>query len=363
MRITCKYSGLELASYKHFSHLHVADTHPIFAVKQQCLFGMLHQWEDMQSQEKHLYYLALANSTGLVTFHIPSKPTRKIMESTINRLATIVGWIAEFQANWSRQYQLDFPRYRIASDNADCKNIGEWLAALEAVKQDWYDGKAVVEHRHAMKQKEKQLELMARQGITTKKFTKMLAEWAIDVSCEDEQGITESTKQFWLDLMCTSKDKLYQAVIQGHPVTTNDVDELIAHFETTLPHGDSAVAYTVMQHVRELRKAYSSGLGLYSILDDIGLGGDLLGATSQPATTGSLATSSDSDSTSSEVEVNQPVANCSLPRPTQATIDLYLAGEPVSTAYPTRVAYLLQRAKFGTAKQEVLRYLQAGGKL
>ena len=312
MQILCRYSGLQLARYKHFRGLEIADVHPIFSLKPRILWRLADSFyvERTTSEERHLLFLAVAHNTGLLRFTVPAVPTDTTILSCWDHLKNIAGWIEQLQAPG-----VHFPSYVVRSDTRTMHNFKEWLKALDAIRRDFYEGQAKQEHKARMISLESKLERMILAQITEKQrgINSIMANWALEVS---EAPL--ATRAHWTKILLTSRDRVYT-------LNPDDIKALITHLEENLPHG-SISANAVMRRVRELLEQQADGLGLYEILDD--------------------STSDDANDSNSDNSIKE---TANIPAALSAVAGAP-ANEPQPHHYTSRVSYLVARAQWNLAQ-------------
>lgn len=254
MQILCRYSGLELSRYNHFKGLEIADVHPIFSIKPRILWRLADNFykEPTTMDERRLLFLAVAHSTGLMRFTMPATPSDTTILACWDHLKHIAGWIEQLQAPG-----VHFPSYVVRSETRALGNFKEWLKALDAVRNAFYEGQAKQEHKARMISLESKLERLILSQIVQKQkgINSTMATWALEVS---EAPL--AYRAAWTKILLTPRERIYT-------ISATDIKALITHLEENLPHG-SLSASAVMRRVRELLEQQANGLGLYEILDD-----------------------------------------------------------------------------------------------
>lgn len=285
MKATCRYTGLELVSSSGFARWCALSEHPIFAVQLDELIQLAaSEWSpEMFILDKKLLMLAIAKSCDLLTWTkgkdiIPAAPSIQVVESSIDNLLSIAGWI-DFQraANKLTAY----PSLRITEETADMGSFPSLLASI-IESRDYTDKQERREHRLKCLENNAR-NLSAKCRIGANKETALLrttADWALMVTegALDEESIGDAVRSYWRDMLMTSATKL-----KAKGFSAADVDELRDFMTDYLPHG-SVIAHDVIAHCNSLAKV--------NIFNDIDGGailsarilqsGNLIACTSEP---------------------------------------------------------------------------------
>lgn len=270
MKATCKYTGLELLSSSGFARWAVISEHPIFAVPLDTLIKLAaDSWSpEMFVLDKKLLFLAIAKNCELISWRenhsiIPAKPTPAVIESCIEPLLQIAGWI-DFQRFYNKF--AGYPSLLITEETYEMQTFQPMLISI-INSRDVTEKQERREHRLiCLENNAKNLSAKCRIGAN--KETALLrttAEWAIAVTEEAlNAGMWEmEIREQWKEMLQTSASRL-----KAKGFSIDDVMDCQDFMTDNLPHG-SVIAHDVIAHLHRLIAVNS-----FSDID----GGVILGA-------------------------------------------------------------------------------------
>lgn len=270
MKAICRYTGLELLSSSGFARWNVVSEHPIFAVPLAELVELAAtNWSpEMFVLDKKLLMLAIAKNCRLVNWEhneavIPATPSMATVESSIQMLLQIAGWI-----DYQRFNDKDscYPSLHITEESADMRSFAPMLKEIFD-SRDYTEKQEKREHRLTCLEHNAK-NLSARCRIGDNKETALLnttAEWALTVTEDalDAERVGQDIRTDWKSMLMTSATK-----IKAKGFSIADVEELRDFMTDNLPHG-SVIAHDVIAHLHRLVE-----VNAFSDID----GGAILGA-------------------------------------------------------------------------------------
>ncbi len=279
MKAICRYSGLDLLSSSGFARWQVVSEHPVFTVPLEELITLAAStWSpEMFVLDKKLLVLAIAKNCELITWEntrelMPAVPSIKTIESSIEQLLLVAGWI-DFQRSVNKHST--YPQFRISEDTADMHTFPVMLKEI-IDSRDYTEKQERREHRLICLENNAR-NLSARLRIGDNKEASLLrttAEWAIMVTDEaiKAERVKVDISEYWKEILMTSASKL-----KAKKIPINDVEELREFMVDNLPHG-SVIAHDVIAHLQRL-----ISVNVFSDID----GGAIMSA--RMLTTGTLA--------------------------------------------------------------------------
>ena len=183
MKSICQKSGIPIWKSDLLLGMDLADEHPIFRAKRQLILtpNMIHRFSKSENEmEKRLIFLATINCTHLVEWHVPACPTLHTLESAFYKAISLCEWVAF--AEYKLAKIVSFPQYVIRSDNADLKNIGEWLNAIDEIRSRVLRKELERDKNAALLQQESEIKReLGEANFFGKAFTPKLAKWALEL--------------------------------------------------------------------------------------------------------------------------------------------------------------------------------------
>ena len=283
MKATCRYTGLDLLSSSGFARWCVISAHPIFSVPLDEVLQMAAiEWSpEMFLLDKKLLMLSIAKQCNLITWDeqrdevIPATPSMNTIESSIQPLLQIAGWI-DFQRSINKLST--YPSLRITEETQDMRNFPAMLSEIIS-SRDYTEKQERREHRLiCLESNARNLSAKCTIGADKEKaLLRVTAEWAMMVTEEylNAERVDESIRADWKLMLTTSASQL-----RAKGFSINDVNEMRDFMVDYLPHG-SVIAHDVVAHLNRLVAVNS-----YSDID----GGTILSA--RILTDGNLVASS-----------------------------------------------------------------------
>lgn len=270
MKAICKYTGLELVSSSGFARWCVVSEHPIFAVPLDELIQMASiEWSpEMFVLDKKLLLLAIAKQCDLLTWQfntaiIPANPSISTIESSIQDLLQIAGWI-DFQ-RYSNKFS-SYPALHITEETASMLAFPDMLRTVINTR-DYTDKEERKDHRlKCLANNAANLSAKCRIGANREaSLLRTTAEWALLVTDDalNRERVSPEIKEDWKTMLMTSASN-----IKAKGFSIADVDELRDFMVDNLPHG-SVIAHDVITHLQRL-----VAINDYTDID----GGAILGA-------------------------------------------------------------------------------------
>ena len=253
MKAVCRYTGLDLLSSSGFARWAVISEHPIFAVPLEELISMAaSSWSpEMFVLDKKLLLLAIAKNCELITWEntrelVPANPSIATIESSIETLLNIAGWI-DFQRVNSKHGS--YPSLRITEETAAMHGFPGMLHSIVS-SRDVTEKQERREHRLVCLENNAR-NLSAKCRIGANKETALLrttAEWALTVTDDalNAERVDISIRSDWKEMLMTSATR-----IKAKGFSIADVEELRDFMTDNLPHG-SVIAYDVIAHLHRL---------------------------------------------------------------------------------------------------------------
>lgn len=264
MQATCRYSGVQFFSEHFRSLLRVEHAvHPIFSLPSTSLIDLSSEWlaGKMDKRETRLYFLSLANSTGLLDWKAgcAARPTDKIIETNMEPLIRMVNWHASVRPD-----HFEFPMFAVTLDSRTMQNIYHWIDSIEDIKKDWKNNYKASRLRMELEAKEERLnKLINSHSRSVESYAGRVADWAITATRNNSVPLDQNTRdqeQRWKELFCLRGDEIYQA-------NRLDLEDLYEYMETNLDvYGDQLYATITLRHLRKLvylnAKGFSHALGM-----------------------------------------------------------------------------------------------------
>ena len=319
MKTICQKSGVILHKSDLLMGFDLADEHPIFRAKSSIIFG-----KDMMTRflltenndEKKLIFLAFLNATYLVDFHYPASPSPLTMAKYWNLTADLAQWVRF--AEYKLAKIVTFPRYAIRKENCDLSNIGSWLYSLDELREKINRRELERDKSAALQQREMEIKReLGEANFAGKAFTPKLARWALDLC-----NITLRHPDFnkWMKILCCPLNEAWM-------VDLADFYELQEILQNDLPLlEENPQAISISHQMNMLIKQCRQGLTDFSMFT----------ATGDEVSDFEIL----EDGTESKKfhKINQHLKD--VP-----------SDMPLKQNYPTKVAYLLAKAKWDLAQQ------------
>lgn len=259
MRTVCQISGEVLSKADYGLGFDLGDIHPIFKAKASLILrpDTIHRFRKANSPiEKKLYFLAVLNSTGLVTFRCAANPSLFVCEKYFYCSIELCEWIVSMQNRGIAG--LGFPQLVIDPINADLHSINGWLEAIAEIRKqlanrdlkqiriaDWHQRSDDIRKE------------LANAYLDNQLFTPKIAKWALELA-----GVSRNSDLwgFWQKLMCVPENDAWIYRME-------DFQELQEEFFQNLPQENPDVIL-VMAQMRKLINACKRGFTEMTILGD-----------------------------------------------------------------------------------------------
>lgn len=263
MKVLCAISGIEF-SCEHFpAELFSRETtHPIFHIKQKKLIGFISKWAtgELTSTDSYLLFLALLNSSELIDWRVPvirTSLTDSIVANNMESLVKVIGSI-----NLVKNPTLVLPQFSVSKETKDLNNIHYWIEAWEDSLEEYRNAYKSTSDWKLIRNREATLErLIKTPERTIESYAGILADWAeiagnfprFEVT--DYNNVKVSLSDYWKLIIrkCCKSESIFE-------VPRADIEELIEHCESNIPHG-SIYSAKLMSLLRDGIKKQSGFLG------------------------------------------------------------------------------------------------------
>ncbi len=224
MKIYCKISGIEVEVGKFFKEEPIfPDVHPIFRLPARSLLAKAGKYGRgvYSNEEEKLLFLALLNSTELVSWSVPADPSIPIVKQYLEAVFHLTRWIVEVDPG-----TINLPKYRVSNENPGLQNISTWLIALQSCKQEASSSSPALRRLRddLMEKREYTLHKLIHSGKREELLAPKLAAWALDAA--DVKG--EDKRREWFELMTLSRD------MDVFAADLDELKDLQAHMIATL---------------------------------------------------------------------------------------------------------------------------------
>ena len=333
-RILCAISGVEF-KVEHFS-LHLTSrqcSHPIFALSSKQLLAdqYITAWLEGRNSdvENYLYYLALFNSTNLVTFRSPAirtANTESIIANTMDALISTLETITDMDTE-TVQAKLNLPKFCIDVGSNDLDNSAHWIETWQDNWTDYQNGYKSVNTYQRLSRQESVLERLIKDHTkSVDQYAVQLANWAAlagdfgqhaSYIVLNEYDKQEEMSSYWKRIIkaCAKTEAIFE-------IPDIDLTDLIEHCEEYIHHG-SIYATSLMTLLRAGAERKRNFLDLGDV--DIG---------------------TDGRSTFRILDANASVADANM----LAMILTAPTNKPVEKDYPNKLAYIKAKMKWDTAQ-------------
>lgn len=315
MKTICKHSNILFAS-PGFQGLRTTGIHPIFTAPIDKLILQFPRFvnDELSKPERRLYFLALLNLTGLVDFKHYATPSDITINANIEPLLKVINWANR----GSNSMASSLPRYAITKENNDLDNVHRWINAWWDAKINWLDTRERSKERTALLEREDAITKLIHGAYKNKLlFDRKLGAWSMDAT-----GITSpELRKYWISIFTSKEPDLFN-------LPTKDIEELYEHLVHNLNSAVSIVAETSIRHIYTILDKNRKGLAY-------ALDGD-----------------SNYDEASSQIGDTALFTVVSRRRMNEQKIaDSAPTEEPKEVNYPTKIGYIVAKAKFDIAKR------------
>lgn len=312
MKVTCRYSGVQFQT-QGFGRFSATSHHPLFELPIERLLRdvlPLYLQGRLPEPETRVFYCALLKHSGLVLFEHHAAPSLRTINSTIQALVRTLDWTT------TRTTSFKLPSYRVTKDNCALRNIMQWINSWNDAKTTMSVRQSVIEeHDAALLRKDTLHKLINSAYKKTEDYAAKLGRYVVE-TCGLQEKEAES---------CITIFKLREPAVFSYDA--EPIIKLLAVMEQKLDLVEDLIARKAMQHIK--RQAFKNKAGILYELEDLEENEVALVLSREKGTPYIMLTRHE--------RMQQEVAETA---PTQ---------EPVESAFPTRVAYLVARAKWNTA--------------
>lgn len=316
MKVICKYSGVEFKA-QGFGVLQATSQHPLLNLPIIDLLRdvyPLYLDGRLNEPESRILFVAFLKHSDLVIFDHHASPTLRTIHHTMQPLLATLDW------SLAKGSGLALPRFRITKDNADLRNIKQWIKAWNEARLTHRQIQDEAVERTAFLIRQEHLEKLINSAYRkTETYAGKLARWVCD--CIPAPA---ATHEMWIEIF-----KLKEPAVFNYPAI--DIKELLDVMMEKLDVSTSVIALHAIKHVRRLAWMNSKGL-LYGLDDE------------------------DEEEVNFVLsrEASTPFVMLSRHERMQRTlIQDAPTAEPREADYPTKTAYLIAKAKWGVAQQLV----------
>ena len=287
----------------------------MFQIPQKKLLALVPKWAggELNEVDSYLYFLALLNSTDLVEFRHPCKPTPDTSSIVYNNMEDLIQIIGKI--NLVTHPAAVFQRIAISPENNTLANVHYWIENWEKNLSDFEEGYITQTERMDLNRREAALEKLIKSQYKEIHLATQIANWAEIAGCfpsfqVSTQFGTMECSEYWKLIIrkCINTESIFT-------IPLSDITELISHCEDNIEHG-SIYAHTLMSMLRSGAEKNKNFLGL-------------------------------GDWDLSQSSINYQIVSDSVER---ANLDLLIATAPASepriTDYPTKFEYLKAKAKW-----------------
>lgn len=259
MRAICKISGLPLYKSPYLIGFDLADIHPIFRAKRKLILTpqMVHNFMRAQAaEEKKLIFLAVMNATELVEWRAVANPSQATCEKYFFKLMHTAGWLAH--AEYTYRHIVGFPQFVCDETTSDLLSVGNWITALEDLKDQIIRKDIDRDRAASLSQKEAEIRReIAEATLLHRAFTPTLARWALDFASlpRDDERYNR-----YIKIMCSPLSEAWLYEIDE----LRDIEELLS---CELP-AEHPQVISVMFQVRELIKECRKGFREFAVFNE-----------------------------------------------------------------------------------------------
>lgn len=273
-KILCAYSGIEFACDHFPIVLHARESyHPIFNVPQKKLLGYLGKWSggELTSIDSYLLFLALLNSTELVTFNVPAAPnpfTASIVAQNMEFLAKTV-----IKINTVYNPLAVFARIYITPDTKFLSNARDWIEVWEENYKDFLNGYKSAHDNAKLLHRERALERLIKNPYKSdSQIATQLAEWANQAASfptyevhnpfiQDRRSYI-SCAEYWKTIICMAckDDRLYA-------IPSTGLEDVLEYCQENIPVGSGIYSerlFRILRNAQHKNKNFLE-LGDYDI--------------------------------------------------------------------------------------------------
>ena len=275
-RILCSYSGILFECQHMPMSLSAREYyHPMFSLHKKKLLTLSKDWASnrLTPTESYLLYLSLLHSTDLIEWRSPARFHDKSMQIISNNMEHLIQIIGKIDVIKHPSFTL--PRFAISYDTADLSNSFYWIQAWVHNYNEFMEGFLESQRREEVKEKldrrEHSLERMIKSAYTNPQAkANNLAHWAMLAGnfpdWDTPHPFTKtiiSIAEYWQQIIkaCANEESIWR-----YPKA--DIEELIAHCEDNIVHGN-IFAHDLMKLLRDGLKKHQD----YTGFGDVDLAG------------------------------------------------------------------------------------------
>lgn len=177
--IICPISGIKLIRAPYMLGFKLQELHPIFRMRRKDLITeeIVFKFNKSQNiEEKRLYFLAVLNSTDLVTFNCIAEPSLRTIENSFITAMQIAGWLD--YASWQVSKEIPFPHYVVNPDSRDMWNVKVWLQSIDDIRHTTLNKKEELRRKNEVV--DKIFKDLADAFKKDRFFTPWLADWCLE---------------------------------------------------------------------------------------------------------------------------------------------------------------------------------------
>jgi len=183
-RITCAISGIRF-NCSYLEDISIPHTegyfHPIFALPYTQLHRLYSQHCRMQltSNDSYLLFMAFLHSSGKVEWKHPATlspndpQTKKFIENNLSQLIRVLE-----KTGIIRHPSFKQPSYRVTYENANLRQVPNWIKEWLDNIDDFIAGKASMREQEDLQKIENRLSYLILSGEKPERFSHVIASWA-----------------------------------------------------------------------------------------------------------------------------------------------------------------------------------------
>lgn len=309
MKVRCSYSGVEFKA-QGFGIFQTKSQHPLLSAPLLDLVRdilPLYYMDKLNEPEIRVLFVAFLKHSELVDFEHHAAPSLRTIHSNMQALVTTLDW------SISKASTFSLPRYRVTKANCTLRNIAQWISSWANARENWLDRQRMSGERTLFIIRQEALEkLIASAYRSPEQYAGRLAKWALEASEAHPDRIEEWTAIF----------KLREPAVFN--ADKDEIADLLDWLESKLDAVNNTVAQTAIKHIRTI--AWKNDKGILYGLDDF----------EEEEYTEVL-----------DKEKNTPYVMLSRhERMLRLTIEAAPSSVPEAKDYPTKVAYLVAKARW-----------------
>ncbi len=316
MKVKCALSGVEFKA-QGFGTFTTTSQHPLLSASLIDLIRdilPLYYLDRLNEPEIRVLFVAFLKHSELVDFEHHAAPSIKTIHSNMQSLVKTLDW------SLSKASTFSLPRYRITRANCTLKNISQWISSWSNARENWIDKQRMYGERTLFIIRQEALEKLITSAYRSpEQYAGRLAKWALEASKAHPDRIED-----WTAIFKLREPAVYSA-------DKDEIADLLDWLESHLDAVNSTVAQTALRHIRKI--AYLNDEGILHGLDDF-----------------------EEEDVKLHLARDQGTPYVMLSRHERMlrmTVEQAPTSEPKLEEFPTRVAYLVAKARWDVKRNMV----------